>query len=243
MYVYIGIAAGNEASGRRELTHIRGAATNLSLNMERRRRVYRWPYWQSLRHLVSAAAALACLLSSGLTAAQSSTKKEHGYYLPPAMSGNLNPDSSRSFPASVPAGDLTGAYTPNAASLLNGQPITSPVPMLNLRGVPNAVGLPAPQGADLYHPILPQPSTYLPGLPAFTQGQATYAPIPGFTPIAQAPLPANSIAYGIQNSQPNFLEIFRNAAVKGQLKSERRNSAYGSKRPKRKVQDMHSHQH
>ena len=107
------------------------------------------PFYLSL--LVCVVALAACVQT---TCAQQNKNTEKGYYLPPAMTGNLNPDGQRAFPTSVPAAELTGMYSPSAASLLNGQPLTSPVAPAVMRSI--AMGLPSPRGVDLDHPIIPQ---------------------------------------------------------------------------------------
>ena len=175
--------------------------------------------------------------------------EEMGYYLPPAMTANLNPDAQRNFQTSVPAGDLTGAYSPNAASLLNGQPITSPVPTAVMRGI--AAGLPSPQGADLYHPILPQPTTYMPpGTPALVntpypsvvqrqiQDAIGQAPAMNSLVLANVPyrIPAQpQMHLALVGGPPTFLEMYRSLNGRGVEPWRRRGrkSAYGGKRPKR----------
>ena len=177
---------------------------------------------------------------SGFSSAAPAKGKEKGYYLPPAMTGNLNPDAQRSFPTSMPAGDLTGAYSPNAASLLNGQPITSPVspvPTPVMRGI--AAGLPSPQGVDMYHPILPQPPAYIPPTyPSAVQAQllAARGQVPAMNNLGLM----NAAPYQtglIQLHQRQMLHQYglRQLSQRSTAGNPytRRISAYGTKRPKR----------
>ena len=144
-------------------------------------------------------------------------------------------------------GDLTGAYSPNAASLLNGQPITSPVPTAVMRGI--AAGLRPKCGFVPSH--LPQPTTYMPpGTPALVntpypsvvqrqiQDAIGQAPAMNSLVLANVPyrIPAQpQMHLALVGGPPTFLEMYRSLNGRGVEPWRRRGrkSAYGGKRPKR----------